>query len=83
MEMAKIMATMAAKTPNEMFETAIFLYLFLLCYYQKTLSLSKKKKKRLRKREREREETENIGKIRNQYAKNGAECRGTWEWYLY
>jgi len=43
----------------------------------------KKKKKRLRKREREREETENIGKIRNQYAKNGAECRGTWEWYLY
>jgi hypothetical protein len=68
MEMAKIMATMAAKTPNEMFETAIFLYLFLLCYYQKTLSLSKKKK-RLRKREREREETENIGKIRNQYAK--------------
>jgi len=66
--MAKIMATMAAKTPYEMFETAIFLYLFLLRYYQKTLSLSKKKK-RLRKRGREREETENIGKIRNQYAK--------------
>lgn len=53
MEMAKIMATMAAKTPNEMFETAIFLYLFLLCYYQKTLSLSKKKKDWERGRERE------------------------------
>jgi hypothetical protein len=59
MEMAKIMATMAAKTPNEMFETAIFLYLFLLCYYQKTLSLSKKKK-RLREREREREKRQRI-----------------------
>jgi transposase len=57
--MAKIMATMAAKTPNEMFETAIFLYLFLLCYYQKTLSLKKKKKKKIEKEgERERRDRE-------------------------
>jgi hypothetical protein len=55
--MAKIMATMAAKTPNEMFETAIFLYLFLLCYYQKTLSQKKKKKIE---REREREKRQRI-----------------------
>ena len=82
MEMAKIMATMAAKTPNEMFETAIFLYLFLLCYYQKTLSLSKKK--RLREREREREKRQRIlEKSETNMQKNGAECRGTWEWYLY
>jgi hypothetical protein len=34
--MAQIMTTMAAKTPNEMLETAIFLlYLFFLRYFLK------------------------------------------------
>jgi len=42
----------------------------------------KKKKKRLRERERERRDRE-YWKNQNQYAKNGAECRGMWEWCLY
>jgi hypothetical protein len=45
--MAQIMATMAAKTPNEMLETAIFLlYLFFLRYFLKKNSLSPKKQSR-------------------------------------
>jgi hypothetical protein len=46
--MAQIMTTMAAKTPNEMLETAIFLlYLFFLRYFlKKKNSLSSKKQSR-------------------------------------
>ena len=64
--MAQIMATMAAKTPNEMLETAIFLlYLFFLRYFlkKKTPSLRKNNREEVYgNRKTKREEAENIGK---------------------
>ena len=75
--MAKIMATMAEKTPNEMFETAISsISSFFVATKKKPLSKNKKERER---EEREREYWKN----QNQNVKNGAECRGTWGWCLY
>jgi F0F1-type ATP synthase membrane subunit b/b' len=64
--MAQIMTTMAAKTPNEMLETAIFLlYLFFLRYFLKKKKLplfEKTIERKFMEIERQREEAENIGK---------------------
>ena len=58
--MAEIMATMAAKTPNEMLETAIFF--FLRYFLKKKLPLEKTIERKFMEIERQREEAENIGK---------------------
>jgi hypothetical protein len=71
--MAQIMTTMAAKTPNEMLETAIFLlYLFFLRYFlKKKLPLFEKTiERKFMEIERQREKKQRI--LEN----NGAKCRG-------